>query len=89
MGLDVHRTSPEWACIQGIRTIRNFIAHRDGKLAESQDEHTRAIIKNLGEMISLTSENEIVIRGLLLHVVDTCGSYFRLINESIKATEKA
>jgi len=89
-GLNVHKASQEWTRIKAIQTIRNVIAHRDGRLRDRQDNSIREIIEDMDKTMSLTGENEIVLEaGFLSHVVDTYKNYFRLISESIKAREKA
>ncbi len=88
-GLDVHKNSQEWIRIKEIQTIRNAIAHRNGKLRDPQDNRIRAVIENDKAMF-LNDENEVVLKaGFLSHVLDSFWSYFKLISESIKVREKA
>jgi hypothetical protein len=84
-GLDLHGGSQEWLEIKKIQNIRNAIVHRAGKLRDDP-----AIIKWVNELGSLSrdDESEIVIgRGFLSHVIRTYARYFKVIGDSINASE--
>jgi hypothetical protein len=89
-GLNVHKKSQQWNRIKGIQKIRNVVAHQDGKWRDRQDNSIQAISNDMDKTVVLTGENEIVLKaGFLSRVVDTYKNYFRLISESIKASEIA
>lgn len=88
--LDVHKTSKEWNHIKKIQKIRNVIVHQDGKLRDHQGNPIIAAIDYINQMDSLYGEDEVVIKnGFLAHVVGTYKQYFKLLSESISASQKA
>ncbi len=90
-GLNVYKTSQEWAHIKNIQTIRNVIVHRDGRLRDHQGNPNKVVMDYINQMDSLLSGSlfgEITLKeGFLSHVVSTYNNYFKLIDGSIKETE--
>jgi hypothetical protein len=83
--LHVHHASQEWREIKNIQKIRNDIVHRAGKLRVDQ---TIVDWMNKLESLSRDDEGEIVVgNGFLSHVIHTYASYFKLIGDSINASE--
>ncbi|MGO9368923.1 MAG: hypothetical protein ACLP0H_14945 [Terriglobales bacterium] len=93
-GLNVHRASREWQEVKKIQKIRNAIVHRGGKVPDKdsvRDDADKAIVDfmNKTESLSRDDDGEIVVgKGFLSHVIHTYASYFKLIGDSINASEK-
>jgi len=86
VGLNVHRASQEWQEIKKIQKIRNDIVHRSGKLRDDQEI---ADWMNKLKTLSRDDDGEIIVgKGFLSYVIHTYASYFKLIGDSIDATEK-
>jgi hypothetical protein len=92
-GLHVHSISQEWQEIKKIQKIRNAIVHRGGKVPDKdsvRDDGDKAIVDfiNKTESLSRDDDGEIVVgKGFLSHVIHTYATYFKLIADSIKASE--
>jgi hypothetical protein len=94
-GLNVHPTSLEWQEIKNIQKIRNAIVHRGGKVPDKdslQEREDKAIVDfmNKTESLSRDDDGEVVLgRGFLSQVIHTYARYFKLIGDSINASENA
>jgi hypothetical protein len=87
-GLNLNKTSPEWNQVKALQKVRNIIVHRDGRLNAGEDKDIRSIITKLSQFASLSDEDEITLKhGFLSHVTNACKRYFKLIDQSIQASE--
>jgi hypothetical protein len=88
-GLEGLKASRQWDDIKTVQSIRNVIAHDDGKLRDRQGKPKNKIIGDMKRVGFLSGDDEIILaEGFLSKVIDTCSSYFKLIAESVDAREK-
>jgi hypothetical protein len=88
-GLKLRESSQEWIRIKKMQNVRNVIVHQDGRLHNRENDQVKAVIEYMKETEHLSGHDEIELKeGFLSSVVETLGSYFRLINEAINANEE-
>lgn len=98
--LNVYKDIKIWNEIKKIQIIRNLIVHTDGKLLDkNKNGHTIKDQKSIVDFIKQKSEllqlkciaeinEEIEIKnGFLTYVANTYKQYFKLLHESIEASE--
>lgn len=83
-GLNMHKTSKEWATIKKMQKLRNAIAHRGGKLSDEDDKEIRKFV-NATDSLSLDDDQIVIGKGFVTEVVTTYRGYFKLIGDSISA----
>jgi len=87
-GLQGLKASGEWSVLKALQRIRNAIVHSDGKLRDHQGNLKKELVADMKKLGFLTGNEEIVIaEGFLSQVIQTCNSYFRLIEKAIYAEQ--
>jgi hypothetical protein len=88
-GLNIHDQSQAWNDIMKIQTVRNVIAHKGGRLPDPPDRAVADFMKKITSL-SRDDDGEIALgAGFLSYVVQTYMNYFKLIGDSINASECA
>lgn len=87
--LEVHEQSKEWNDIMEIQALRNAIVHNQGKIQKSTAKSIARLMKKVPTVRSIDDGEIVLDKGFLSFVLQTYLSYFKLIAESLNASQQA
>lgn len=88
--LNVHKGTEVWQSMNRVRLIRNAVAHRDGGIHDQQGQLLPKLSEAIGHLKYIrTNEYEVILEsGFVAQVVEIFAQYFKLIDDSIQASEQ-
>ena len=88
--LDVHKNGAEWKSMNHVRVIRNAVVHRDGGIRDQQDQILPQVSEAIEHLKYIQRDDYDVIleSGFVAQVVEMFARYFKLIDDSIQASEQ-
>jgi hypothetical protein len=90
VGLSLNKKSQEWKAVARVRSIRNIIVHRDGRIRDGQNKILPEYKDVLAKLKHLNTEREEIVleKGFVSQAVVTFKSYFKLIEDNIQENAK-